>query len=58
MRDPIHKQINKSYKTVRMVHVDKIPEEYRKKTVSACLRTSRKDVVVDKFVFQYDFRNK
>ena len=41
-----------------MVHADKIPEEDRKKTVSACLRTSRKDVVVDKFVFQYDFRNK
>lgn len=58
MRDPIHKQINKSYKTVRMVHVDKISEEDRKKTVSAFLRTSRKDVVVDKFVFQYDFRNK
>lgn len=41
-----------------MVHVDKISEEDRKKTLSAFLRTSRKDVVVDKFVFQYDFRNK
>ena len=36
----------------------KFQKKIEKKTVSAFLRTSRKDVVVDKFVFQYDFRNK